>query len=112
VEDLRVGTVPGNADRDIEIYPLNPNGNANHTGAALNTCTDATMPGGCPCLEADLPGAWYVCDAHANADLAPTANGAYGAAAMGEWIPSYNIVAYAIGYVNGKPTHLLRAVIR
>jgi len=28
------------------------------------------------------------------------------------WLPSYSIVAYAIGYVNGKPSHMLRAVIQ
>ena len=33
----------------------------------------------------------------------------------GEWMPispSYKVVAYVIGYVNGKPSHMLRAVIK
>ncbi len=113
VEDLRAGTVPGNADRDIEIYPLNPKSNANHSGSAVNTCfTSNTMSTGCPCDGTTMPGDWYACDVHANASTLPTLNGAYAAAGMAEWVASYNIAAYAIGYVNGKPTHLLRAVIR
>jgi len=31
---------------------------------------------------------------------------------LGSNLPPYNIVAYAIGYVNGKPSHIMRAVIR
>lgn len=115
VEDTRAGTVVGNADRDIEIYPVNPKLNSNHSGADPSTCSTAVNAStGCPCDGAAYAtlGDWYACDMHANASAGPTLNGAYAAAGMAEWIASYNLVAYAIGYVNGKPTHLLRAVIR
>jgi len=28
----------------------------------------------------------------------------------GEWVPGYNRVLYAVGYVNGRPSHMLRSV--
>jgi len=68
----------------------------------------------CSCNNV-MPAEWYACDAHANANAnpaAPVALGAYGAANMGAWISGYSIVAYAIGYVNGKPINMLRAVIQ
>lgn len=109
VEDLRTGTVPGNADRDIEIARVDPNLNrAVSIDPATSCSTGNTMPN-CPCDGTIIAGSWYACDAHANA-AQPT--GAYAEAGVGEWIASYNIVAYTIGYVNGKPKHLLRAVIR
>jgi len=115
-EDLRAGTVAGNADRDIEIYPTDPKANSNHSGVdPVASCSTANLASaGCPWDGTTFAtlGDWYACDMHAKASTAPTVNGAYGAAGMGEWIASYNIAAYAIGYVNGKPTHLLRAVIR
>jgi len=113
-EDLRAGTVAGNADRDIEIYPTDPNDNSNH-GGVLDTTCDATAvasAANCPCDGLNTLGSWYACDMHANASTAPTQYGAYSAAGMASWVASYNLVAYAIGYVNGKPTHLLRAVIK
>ncbi|MDQ6992848.1 MAG: hypothetical protein Q9M31_05190 [Mariprofundus sp.] len=32
-------------------------------------------------------------------------------AGTGEWLASYSLVGYAIGYVNGRPSHMLRAVL-
>ena len=112
--DLRAGTVAGNADRDIEIYPTDPNNNSNHGGVLDTTCdaTAAASAANCPCDGLNTLGSWYACDMHANAEGLVDQYGAYSLAGKAEWVASYNLAAYAIGYVNGKPTHLLRAVIR
>ena len=101
------------------------------------SCAGGTMAD-CPCDYSGANGGVAInlgtdvaCDAHANAsaqdglngalNLAaanyPVLGGAYdsagtGASNMGRWVTSYSIVAYAIGYVNGRPSHLIRAVIR
>jgi hypothetical protein len=81
-----------NANRDIEIFPLDP---ANvYGGTAPSACSGGTLPN-CPCNK-DAAGysTAQACDANS-----------------GAWVSSYSIVAYAIGYVDGKATHLIRAVI-
>ncbi|OIO68595.1 MAG: hypothetical protein AUJ57_09950 [Zetaproteobacteria bacterium CG1_02_53_45] len=110
---------PNNPDRDIEIFPVDPA--AIGTGApAATACSGEKMPANCPCDGATFAGEWYACDAHANANVdpaIPVVNGAYdtadsGVTNVGAWVPNYSVVAYAIGYVNGKASHLIRAVIR
>jgi len=84
-------------NKDIEIFPLDPSG-----GFGLNgEFSPATCPGGtpaCPC-PATIPPNAGACDA----TKTPTVTG--------KWISSYGIAIYAIGYVNGKPSHLLRAIM-
>jgi hypothetical protein len=81
-----------NPDIDLEIFPLDPAGV--YSGPLPSSCTGGSLPA-CPC---DTSAAGYAtaqaCDANA-----------------GTWISSYGIAAYAVAYVNGKPTHMLRAVI-
>ncbi len=91
------------AARDIEIYPLDPS--TVYGGTAATACIGGTLPN-CPCTApdpidntadtnyTDFMAAW-ACEAN-----------------TGTWIPTYGIVAYAIGYVNGRPSHLIRSVIR
>jgi len=85
---------PNNANHDIEIFPLDPAGA--YGGAMPTVCTGGTLPN-CPCDS--------VTDPAFSTAQACDANG-------GQWLASYSIVAYAIGYVNGKPSHMLRAVIQ
>jgi len=95
--------------KDIEIFPLDPLGtNGLPTPAS---CTAGQLPN-CPCDYTGNNGGTAIdlqtstaCNAHANGD-------ANQSAAMGGWISTYRIVAYAIGYVDGKPSQLLRSVIR
>ena len=85
---------PTNANHDIEIFPLDP---ANvYSGTSPTACIGGTLPS-CPCdsgAAASFATA-QACDANS-----------------GQWLSTYSIVAYAIGYVNGKPSHMLRAVIQ
>jgi len=93
-----------NVDRDIEIFPLDP---ANASGGtAPTTCAAGQMPS-CPCDFATIGTVAnpVACEAHATGD-------ATAATGRGAWVDGpYPIVIYAIGYVNGKATHLLRAVV-
>jgi len=95
-----------NPDRDIEIFPLDPSGlngglsPAACDGGSVTTCpctAPAFLPDGTP-DPADPNYASYItaqaCDAN-----------------TGQWLSNYGVVAYAIGYVNGKASKLLRAVI-
>jgi len=113
---------PVNVNRDIEIFPLDPAGL--YSGLfAPNACAGGTMAD-CPCDFDGTHGGVAInlatdtaCDAHGNASASGILGGAYdtnntGATNMGKWIPAYALVAYAIGYVNGRPSHLIRSVIR
>jgi len=89
-------------DKDIEIFPLDPSGL--NSGISPSAC-DGGASTTCPCTapspltnQADPNYTAYTaaqaCDAN-----------------TGQWLSGYGVAAYAIGYVNGKPSHLLRAVI-
>lgn len=82
-----------NANKDIQIFPLDPSGVYASAGSP-SACAGGSLPN-CSC---DKDAAGYstaqACDAN-----------------TGSWVSSYSIVAYAIGYVDGKPTHMIRAVI-
>ncbi|TLS68311.1 hypothetical protein FEF65_04790 [Mariprofundus erugo] len=84
---------PNNPNHDIEIFPLDPL-NA-YGGLAATACVGGALPG-CPC----------------DSGLASFATAQACDANTGAWLPTYRIVAYAIGYVNGKPSHLLRSVVQ
>lgn len=85
---------PNNLDHDIEIFPLDPDPANPYGGTLPSACTGSTLPN-CPCDQAagNFSTA-QACDANS-----------------GLWLPTYSIVAYAIGYVDGKPSHILRSVI-
>jgi len=109
---------PNNPNRDVEIFPLDPAG-LYPVLLAPNACAGGTMadtPPACPCDYSTITLSTDVaCDAHGNANVnpaSPVVGGAYSAPSMGKWIPTYKLVAYAIGYVNGRPSHLIRSVIR
>jgi len=116
-----------NPDKDLRIFPLDP-ANA-YGGTPPENC--ATL-GACPCkapvtLDPLLPYqpdpadpqytffmAAQACNANplqsddpASPNYLSTTDPKY----VSPWIPTYGVVAYAIGYVNGKPSKLLRAVI-
>jgi hypothetical protein len=84
-------------NRDIEIFPLDPA--SEHGGVvAPSVCSDGTLPD-CPCdkdndEDDDNYSTAQACDAN-----------------TGKWVSGYSIVAYAIGYADGKPTHMIRATI-
>jgi len=80
-------------DSDIEIYPL-----AEPVGASC------LADGGCPCDGSVIVGTEKACDAN-------TGNWLHGQVVGGVWEPPYRLAAYALGYVNGQPTHLIRAII-
>ena len=86
---------PNKPDRDIEIYPLDPLGSPKPT-----SCVGGSLPN-CPC---DSAAASFATAQACDANYDPATN-------PGGWLRSYGIAAYAIGYVNGKPRHLLRSVI-
>jgi len=82
----------GTASRDIEIFALDPS--SLYGGTAPSACTGGSLPS-CPCNAADAAFAQaQACDAH-----------------TGQWLSSFGLVAYAIGYVDGHPVAILRAVI-
>lgn len=83
------------SDKDIEIFPLDP-ANA-YGGISPSTCDGST----CPCTALVPADPNYTDYSHAQACDAKT----------GQWLSTYGVAAYAIGYVNGKPSKLLRAVI-
>lgn len=94
-----------NLERDIEIFPLDPVGIYLGDGIlAPSTCSGGLAPAACPCTGT-MPDDAAACDAHALGDATASAN-------MGAWITSYRIVAYAVGYVNGRASHLIRAVVK
>jgi len=80
-----------NPNHDLEIYPLDP-----AAGSLATVCVGGTLPS-CPCNAGDASFATALaCDKYS----------------AGPWLSSYSLVAYAIGYVNGRPSHMLRAVIQ
>jgi len=91
---------PANANHDIEIFPLAPTVPPADPYPGVDppsACMGGTLPN-CPC-DAINDAANYAiavaCDAN-----------------TGQWLTSYyTLVIYAIGYVNGKPSHILRSVI-
>jgi len=91
---------PDNRDHDIEIFPLDP---TYAYGSAIppvspntieNICVGSTTPGECPCDKNKVG-----------------FSTAQACAKNGKWLSSYGFAVYAIGYVNGKPRHMLRSVI-
>jgi len=79
-------------NHDLEIFPLDVAGV--YGGTAPSACAGGTLPS-CPCDAADADySTAQACDAN-----------------TGSWLTSFGITVYAIGYVNGKPTHMVRAVI-
>ena len=89
----------GTAQRDIEIYPLdpyNPPGPATslYGGRPPSACAGGALPS-CPCNSRDPAFATaQACDANS-----------------GKWLATYGLVVYAIGYVQGHPAALVRAWI-
>lgn len=86
---------PNDKNKDIEIFPLDPLDNG---GVEPKDCDGGTLPN-CPCdkdndEDDDNYSTAQACDVN-----------------TGKWVPGYSIVAYAIGYANGKPTHMIRATI-
>jgi len=77
-------------DKDIQIFPLDPSG---LNGGISPAGCDGGVSTACPCT-APVPLTARACDAN-----------------TGFWLSSYGVAAYAIGYVNGKASQLLRAVI-
>ena len=87
---------PANLNHDVEIFPLDPDPASIYTGIAVpTTCTLGAGAGLCPCDGTTIPPTAQACDAN-----------------TGLWLANYNIAVYAIGYVNGKPSYLLRSIIR
>jgi len=96
-------------DKDIDIFPLDPSGlNGGLSPSACDGGTVTTCPCTAPVLlpngtpdPADPNYASYI-TAQA-CQILPNNTG--------QWLSNYGVAAYAIGYVNGKPSKLLRAVI-
>jgi len=87
---------PTNLDHDVEIFPLDPDPASIYTGLSVpSACTLGATAGNCPCDGNNIPPTAQACDAN-----------------TGLWLANYNIAVYAIGYVNGKPSYLLRSIIR
>ncbi len=85
-----------NLNHDVEIFPLDPDPASIYTGLTVpSACSLGAAPGSCPCDGNNIPPTAQACDANS-----------------GLWLSNYNIAVYAIGYVNGKPSYLLRAMIR
>lgn len=86
-------TDPDAKNKDIELFPLDPSSVYAGVGSP-SSCHGTPLPN-CPCDDHDTGyNTAQGCDAN-----------------TGAWVTSYSIVAYAIGYVNGKPTHMIRAII-
>jgi len=125
------------ATRDIEIFPLTNNSATCQVFSPPSQCPAAcagsTVSGQCPCTApvtadplqnyaADPADpqftnfqAAFACDANplqsddsTSPDYLATTDPNY----VSPWLSSYGIAAYAIGYVNGQPSHLIRSVIR
>ncbi|MDX8405286.1 MAG: hypothetical protein R8K50_03955 [Mariprofundus sp.] len=105
---LTAGDVDPALTRDIEIYPVNDKenkllrGTACTAGQMINPKLVTPVTTVCPC-PAVVTG--QACDAHAKGN-------AYANTGMGAWVNQYDIVIYAIGYVNGRPSHMLRSVVQ
>jgi len=85
---------PNNLDHDIEIFPLDPDPANPYGGTLPSACTGSTLPS-CPCDQAASNfSTAQACDAN-----------------TGKWLSSYSFAVYAIGYVNGIPSHMLRTAI-
>ncbi len=91
--------------RDIEIFPLDPS--TVYGGTEATACVGGSLAlGECPCTAPDP------IDNQADPNYAAFMAAWACEANTGTWISTYGIAAYAIGYVNGKPSHLIRSVIR
>ena len=84
------------ANKDIEIFPLDP---LDAGGIEPKDCGPGNS-NTCPCDE-------HNDDADDDYDTAQACD-----ANTGKWVSGYSIVAYAIGYADGKPMHMIRSVIR
>jgi len=112
---------PNTNNPDIELFALDPR--AAYGGVDARRCNVVLNDGGaalaCPCTapvelaggNRDPLGPAYQPDPADPQYISFMAAQACDAN-TGQWLPSYNIVAYAIGYVNGKPSHMLRAIIK
>jgi len=90
-----IGTYP-DTDTDIEIFQLQPT-----TGqTVVQACRDLAN---CPCNGVPSTVNSRACDA--------SGKWLDGQMVGSVWEPPYKIAAYAIGYANGKPSHILRAII-
>ncbi len=94
---------PNNPNIDVELYPLDPKG---VFGGISPSACDGGKTSVCPCT-APVPLSNQN-DPNYSAFMAAQACDAN----TGKWISHYGIVAYAIGYVHGRPSRLLRSVIR
>jgi len=97
------GTYP-DIDTDIEIFPLNE-------PVSPATFADVCTAASCPCTGVPTVNT-RACDANSGLWL----DGQYvdhdaNPSTPNVWDPPYRVAAYAIGYVNGVPTHLIRAII-
>ncbi|MFQ5518847.1 MAG: pilus assembly PilX N-terminal domain-containing protein [Mariprofundus sp.] len=104
-------------NRDVEIFPLDPSGI--YGGIDPRNCNvtlDGAAAAACPCtapvqVNDYLAGDPYAADTndanYASFMLAQACDDNTGA-----WLSGYGIVAYAIGYVNGNASHMIRSVIR
>jgi len=118
---------PLDPDKDIEIFPLDP---ASAYGGTLPEQCAAL--GACPCKApatldplqpyqpdpTDPQYSFFVtaqaCNAHPLQSDDPTSPSFLATTDpnyVSPWLSTYGVAAYAIGYVNGKPSKLLRAVI-
>jgi len=89
-------------DKDIEIFPLDPSGlNGGFSPAACDGGLVTTCPCPAPVLLPD--GSPDPTDPYLTAQACD--------ANTGQWLSNYGVAAYAIGYVNGKASKILRAVI-
>jgi len=95
-----------NPDKDIEVFPLDPLG---LNGRLAPVACDGAIATTCPCTApALLPnGSPDPADPNYAAFMPAQACDAN----TGNWLSTYSVAAYAVGYVNGKPSKLLRAVI-
>ncbi len=91
-----------NPDNDIEIFPLDPSG---LNGGLSPAACDGGITTTCPCTAPNP------LNNQADPNYIPYMTAQACDANTGQWLNSYGVAAYAIGYVNGKPSHLLRAVI-
>jgi len=92
-----------NPNKDIEIFPLDPAGA--YGGLSASACSGGTLPN-CPCT-APVP-----LSNQADPNYTPFMAAQACDANTGVWLTGYGIAAYAIGYVNGHASHLIRAVIK
>ena len=95
--------------RDIEIFPLDIFGNG---GTPATACAGGVLANGeCPCTAPDLNNPPVLGDLDYDNYVAFMSAWAC-EANTGAWISNYGVAAYAVGYVNGRASHLIRSVIR